>query len=70
MVEAGDGFIVAVPAEVVEADPKTDPAGYNQVREVVARSIAGDLAATFADALRVRAQPRINQTVIDNVTGH
>ena len=32
MVETGDGFIVAVPAEIVEADPKADPAGYDQVR--------------------------------------
>ena len=32
MVETADGFIVAVPAEIVEADPKADPAGYGQVR--------------------------------------
>jgi peptidyl-prolyl cis-trans isomerase D len=69
MVEAGDEFIVAVPAEIVEADPKSDPAGYGQVRAAVARSIAGDLADVFADALRARAQPRINQPVLDNVTG-
>jgi peptidyl-prolyl cis-trans isomerase D len=69
MVETGDGFIVAVPAAVVEADPKGDPAGYAQVRQVVARSIGSDLAAAFTDALRARAQPRINQPVLDNVTG-
>jgi peptidyl-prolyl cis-trans isomerase D len=69
MVDTGDGFIVAVPAEIVEADPNADPAGYGQVREVVARSIGSDLANTFADALRTRAQPRINQAVLDNVTG-
>ena len=69
MVETGDGFIVAVPAEIVEADPKADPAGYGQVREAVARSIGSDLATVFADALRERAQPRINQPVVDNVTG-
>jgi hypothetical protein len=39
------------------------------VREVVARSIGNDLANTFADALRTRARPRINQAVLDNVTG-
>jgi peptidyl-prolyl cis-trans isomerase D len=69
MVEAGDEFIVAVPAEIVEANPEADPAGYGQVREAVSRSIGGDLAAVFADALRVRAQPRINQPVLDNVIG-
>jgi peptidyl-prolyl cis-trans isomerase D len=69
MVEAGDEFIVAVPADIVEADPKADPAGYGQVREAVSRSIAGDVATLFADALRIRAQPHINQSVVDNVTG-
>jgi peptidyl-prolyl cis-trans isomerase D len=69
MVEAGDEFIVAVPAEIVDTDAKADPAGYGQVREAVARSISTDLTNVFADALRVRAQPRINQPVLDNVTG-
>jgi peptidyl-prolyl cis-trans isomerase D len=69
MVETGDGFIVAVPAEIVEADPKADPAGYGQMRQAVARSVGTDLASVFADALRVRAAPRINQPVLDNVTG-
>ena len=69
MVETGDGFIVAVLADVVEADPKADPAGYGQTRVAVARSIAGDLAITFTDALRARAQPRINQPVLDSITG-
>ena len=55
MVETGDGFIVAVPAEIVEADPKADPAGYGQVRQAVARSVGTDLASVFADALRARA---------------
>jgi peptidyl-prolyl cis-trans isomerase D len=66
---SGDEYIVAVPAEIVEADPKADPAGYAQVREAVARSSAGDLATVFADALRERAQPKINQSVVDTVTG-
>jgi peptidyl-prolyl cis-trans isomerase D len=66
---SGDEYIVAVPAEIVEADPKADPAGYAQVREAVARSSAGDLATVFADALRERAQPQINQPVVDTVTG-
>lgn len=69
MVETADGFVVAVLADVVEADPKADPAGYGQARVMVARSIASDLATTFADALRARAQPRINQPVLDSITG-
>ena len=35
MVETSDGFVVAAPAEIVEADPKADPAGYAQVRQAV-----------------------------------
>jgi peptidyl-prolyl cis-trans isomerase D len=69
MGESGDEYIVAVPAEIVEADPKADPAGYAQVREAVARSSANDLAGVFADAVRERAQPQINQPVVDTVTG-
>jgi hypothetical protein len=69
MVETGDAFIVAVPAEIIEADPKADPAGYGQVRQAVARSIGTDLASVFTEALRARAEPRINQSVLDNVTG-
>ena len=52
MVETPDGFIVAVPAEIVEADPKADPAGYDQMRQAVGRSVGDDLASVFADALR------------------
>jgi peptidyl-prolyl cis-trans isomerase D len=69
MVETNDGFVVAVPAEIIDTDPQADPAGYRQVRDVVARSIGGDIASVFSDALRARAQPRINQPVLDNVTG-
>jgi peptidyl-prolyl cis-trans isomerase D len=69
MVETPEGFIVAVLGEIVEADPKADPAGYAQVRQAVARSVGGDLAGVFAEALRARAAPRINQSVLDNITG-
>jgi peptidyl-prolyl cis-trans isomerase D len=69
MVETGDEFIVAIPAEIVEADPKADPTGYGQVRQAVAQSIGADLNSVFADALRERAQPRINQPVLDNIIG-
>jgi peptidyl-prolyl cis-trans isomerase D len=69
MVETPDAFIVAVPAEIVEVDPKTDPAGYDQIRAVVLRSVATDIGTVFADALRTRAEPRINQPVLDSITG-
>jgi peptidyl-prolyl cis-trans isomerase D len=69
MVETSEGFIVAVPAEIVEADPKADATGYSQVREAVTQSIGNDLTSLFADALRERANPRINQPVLNNVIG-
>jgi peptidyl-prolyl cis-trans isomerase D len=69
MVETPDAFIVAVPAEIVQADPKADPAGFGEVRQAVTRSVGSDIATTFLEALRERAQPRINQKVVDNVTG-
>jgi hypothetical protein len=69
MVETPDAFIVAVLGEIVEADPKTDPAAYDQIRAVVTRSVATDIGTVFADALRTRAEPRINQPVLDSITG-
>jgi peptidyl-prolyl cis-trans isomerase D len=69
MVENGDGFIVAMPAEITEADASADPAGFNQMRQAVARSIQTDLTGLFTEALRERTQPRINQAAIDNITG-
>ena len=69
MVETPEGFVVAVPAEIVEADPKADPTGYSELRSNVERSIGADLVSVFADALRERAEPRINQQVLNNVTG-
>lgn len=69
MVETPDEFVVAMPAEIVEADAKTDAAGYAQVRTAVSRSVASDISSVFTNALRERAQPRINQSVVDSITG-
>ena len=69
MVETPDGFIVAVPAQIEVANPADNPAGFDQLRSVVNRSIATDVSGVFADALRERAHPRINQSVLDNITG-
>lgn len=69
MVETPDGFIVAVPAQIEAANPADNPAGFDQLRTVVNRSIATDVSTVFADALRERAHPRINQSVLDNITG-
>jgi hypothetical protein len=67
MVETAAGFLVAIPVEIVPPDPKTDQAGYEQLRAAVAKSVANDLSAVFAQALRLRANPRINQANVDQI---
>jgi peptidyl-prolyl cis-trans isomerase D len=69
MIERSDGFIVAVPAEIVASDPASDPAGYNQVREVLAKALGRDVNEILVQTLRDRAQPRINQQNLDSISG-
>jgi peptidyl-prolyl cis-trans isomerase D len=69
MVENADGFIVAEPAEIVTPVPPSDPAGFDQVRAVLARSLATDVDETLVQTLRERAQPKINQQNLDNISG-
>jgi peptidyl-prolyl cis-trans isomerase D len=68
MVENAEGFLVATPVEIVSPDPAKDPTGYEQTRAAVTRTVAGDLATVFAEALRLRANPRINQQNLDQIT--
>ncbi len=65
--ETPDGFIVAVPAEIVQSDPKADPAGYQKVRDALTRSIANDIELAYVRGLRDRAQPQVNQAALDRV---
>jgi peptidyl-prolyl cis-trans isomerase D len=67
MVETPDAFLVAVPAQIVAPDPKSDPAGYGQIRESLNRSIGGDIQTVFADTLRERANLRINRKNFDSI---
>ena len=69
MVERSDGFVVAVPAEIVAPDPKSDPAGYNQILEALTKALGQDVDAIFVQTLRDRAQPRINQQNLDSIAG-
>jgi peptidyl-prolyl cis-trans isomerase D len=61
MVATPTTFVVAVPAQIDTPNPSVDPGGYDQLRTAISRSVAGDLSSTFADAVRERANPRINQ---------
>jgi peptidyl-prolyl cis-trans isomerase D len=69
MVELPDAFVVAVPAEIVVPEATSDPTGYEQVRSALARSMGQDVDEIFAQTLRDRAQPRINQQNLDSISG-
>jgi peptidyl-prolyl cis-trans isomerase D len=66
-VETMEGFLVAAPVEIIAPDPSADPAGYDKLRAAVGQTLSRDLADTFTEALRLRANPRINQTVVDQI---
>lgn len=67
MVETPDAFIVARLADVIDPDAAADPAGHAAVRQAVARSVGGDIGAVFTEAVRLRANPRINQKTLDQI---
>jgi peptidyl-prolyl cis-trans isomerase D len=69
MVELPDAFVVAVPAEIKVPDATSDPTGYEQVRAALARSLGQDVDEIFAQTLRERSQPRINQQNLDSISG-
>ncbi len=67
MVETAQGFIVAIPAEIAVADPAADKAGFEKLRSELSRNMASDYASVFQDAVRLRANPRINRTNFDQI---
>lgn len=67
MLETADGFVVMSVTKIIEPDPKTDATGYDQLRTMIGRSIGADLSNTFVEALRQRANPRINQKNFDQI---
>ncbi len=67
MVDTPDGFAVVRLAEINEPDPAADPAGTAQLQEALNRALGADVQVVFATALRDRAHPRINRTMLDNL---
>jgi peptidyl-prolyl cis-trans isomerase D len=71
----GEPTMVATPATFIVAEPaKTDipqiahdPGGFQQLRSAVGASIGNDMATVFAQALRDRANPRINKGNYDGI---
>jgi len=69
MVETRDGFAVARLAEIVRFDPASDPLGLGRVRAEIEQSMQDELEEQFAVVLRGRANVRINQQLLEQVSG-
>jgi peptidyl-prolyl cis-trans isomerase D len=66
MVETPDGFDVAVLDKTETPEPKADRSAYNKIADALTGSVATDLTGGFEAALRARANPRVNQSVLDS----
>ncbi len=69
MVETRGGFAVAQLAEIVRANPDADPLGLGRVRGEVEQQMTDDLDAQYQQALRARADVRINRSLLETVAG-
>ena len=67
MVETADGFVTAELMAITDPTVKTDPIGYGEMRDQLARSIGADLEQVFVTALRARAHPRINMPAVEQI---
>lgn len=67
MVETPEGFWVAVLTDIQAPDGKSDPIGFGQMRLALDRSLGDDVESTYLNALRSRANPRINQELLKSV---
>lgn len=67
MVETAQGFIVAVAVEIIVPDPKDDEAAFNKMRLELSRNIGNDFTTVFQDAVRLRANPQINQANFNQI---
>jgi peptidyl-prolyl cis-trans isomerase D len=67
MVESNVGFLVARLAQVVKADPKSDPSGLADVRQSLTHALADDYLVSFATAVREEAKPVVNSKVLDQM---
>jgi peptidyl-prolyl cis-trans isomerase D len=67
MVPTRNGFAVAQLLEIVAADPATDPAALANARSTLVGQSADELEAAYLAALRSRANPRLNQGLMQQV---
>jgi hypothetical protein len=67
MVETADGFVTAELVAINDPTAKSDPLGYGEAEDQLARSIGADLEQLFVAALRARAHPRINMAAVEQL---
>ena len=67
MVATNTTFVVAVPAKIDVPQAASDPGGFQQLRGVISNSVGNDMATIFAQAVRDRANPRINKENFDSI---
>jgi peptidyl-prolyl cis-trans isomerase D len=67
MVETPDGFVVAQLTAINTPNPASDPVGYDQLKASLSSALADDMQAVFAGVVTAKANPRINQTVIQQI---
>ncbi len=67
MVETADGFVVAELVQIQQPDPNADPVGYGRTRDALTQSIGNDVQAVLTQALRVRANPKVNSAQLDAI---
>ena len=68
MVQAGDAFYVAAPAEITQPDPAADPVALARIRAALTKGMQDDVEITYVNALRGRVQPRVNRDLFEQAT--
>ncbi len=66
MIETPTAFLIAAVTAITAPDFEADPAAAGQMRTVLTQSLAADVAATFATAVRTRIRPTINRAIFDS----
>ncbi len=69
MVEGPDGFTVATVTAVRRPDPAASPLQYARARQSLDAAAADEVEESYVQALRTRANPRINGNAIEQVIG-
>jgi peptidyl-prolyl cis-trans isomerase D len=69
MVETRDGFAVARLTEIIPFDPTSDANAMARVRTGIEQSMQDELEAQFSNALRGRANVRVNTEMLNQVAG-